>query len=611
MKQSISDSFIEANEADDILQYLALGILKSRTMELKTQPSLNVLELYNWMPDDEHLFASQEENTTLEQPPLIAVVEKNAGNGHFYFEAFQILRDCYDAGEYIVKYIPEQKLTITEPYDYARLRRHIHRWTAEGKEAEGIKALPNEADRKRFPLPPQPEEVLVDLSGIMRPLTRQKFERDSDYLSDHMDPHDFAHNERGSVSDDTLLAIGVSTMKRKIETVHRFWRVCQSHQPQVKHPLSPIIRAWLDNWMCQQDAKHITLEFDKHRTVGILQRESMGSVRDVVDTMSEGRSASSELIAPPAPKEKQLTFLKSDAVDSKLPAILPFELYQMGAATAKRAAVAMPVRLAFEVLLQMEPGAHTERLHWKLGDLIECLNPDGKFHWTNQVGYVLKGLSALYCLRFPYQPEGEGEVDWIPFLPRAVPNQNSSRESRIIVEVSLPPDISAGGMMVEKNIVRLLGKKSSARFNAYLTACWIFDRYGTVKGKIIDPTMPVEKRNKQGVLVDKDDVPIFDSHGKPVKNVKSKEAAQRLEREVNPHRSRYPILANEDLMRACYPRGVPLKQRREYLRRAKQAWLELESDDFIRIEQSDSGWRIMPSDQHVRLYRTVKSPHVP
>ena len=607
MRQPTAEKLRLAKSADDILRLLALLIAESDKMNLKSH--LNVIELYKWMPDNQHLFAPFGKDTKFEQGPQYAIVDKKTGDSHFCFEVFRLLRDCYDAGGYEVKYDPHQMI-ICEPPDYMRLRAWITAWSGQN-EAEAIERLPDENDRNRFPLPPQPEEVLFDLNGILRPLTRQKFERDSDYLSDHMDPHDFAHIERRSVSDDTLLAIGVSTMKRKIETVHRFWRVCQSHQPEVKHPLSPIIRAWLEDWICQQDAKLITIEFDKRRTVGILQRESMGSVRDVVVTMNEGGSVSSELIAPPAPKEKQLTFWKSDAVDSKLPAILPFELYEVGAATAKRAAVAMPVRLAFEALLQMEPGVHTERLHWKLGDLIECLNPDGKFHWTNQLGYVLKGLSALYWLRFPYQPHGEGEVDWIPFLPRAVPNQNSSRESRIIVEVSLPPDISAGGMMVEKNIVRLLGKKSSARFNAYLTACWIFDRHGTVKGKIIDPTVPVEKRNKQGVLVDKNDVPIYDSQGKPVKNAKSREAAQRLERQINPNRCRYPVLANDDLMRACYPRGVPLKQRREYLRRAKQAWLELESDDFVRIEQSDSGWRILPSDQHVRLYRTVKTQHAP
>ena len=104
---------------------------------------------------------------------------------------------------------------------------------------------------------------------------------------------------------------------------------------------------------------------------------------------------SSELIARPAPKEEQLTFWTPDIGDSKLPAVLPFELYQQGLATTKSAAVAMPVRLAFEALMQMEPGTHSERLYWQLGNLIDYLNPDGKFNWTNQLGYILDGLSAL------------------------------------------------------------------------------------------------------------------------------------------------------------------------------------------------------------------------
>ena len=338
-----------------------------------------------------------------------------------------------------------------------------------------------------------------------------------------------------------------------------------------------------------------------------MKKEAMGSIRDVLYTSDEGGSVRSEFIASSAPKQKQLRLEGFDQPDTKLPNILPFELYQQGIATTKSAAVAMPVRLAFEALMQMEPGTHSERLCWQLGDLIDYLNPDGKFHWTNQVGYILTGLNSLYWLRFPYKPRAEGEIDWIPFLPRAVPNQNSTRNSTIIVEVSLPPDLNAHGMMVEKNVVRLMGKKSSARFNAYLTACWIYDHYGTVKGKIIDPTMPEERRNDLGHLIDKDDKPIFDSHGKPVKNAKSADAARQLDREDNPNRDKYPILNNNDLTRSCYPKGVPAEQRREYLKRAKKAWAQLESDGYIRIVRFDHGWRIMPSEQHVQLYRTLKS----
>ena len=601
MNQSISNSLIAATEADDILQYLALGILKTREIKMKSQPDLNVIELYKWMPDNQELFVPLGDKSTFEHTPIFAAVDKNFGDGHFCFEVFRLLRDCFDAGEYTVRHVPQQELAILEPSDYTRLRAWILPWTAKGQEDEGITKLTNEKDRRRFPLPPPPEDALFNLSGILRPLTRQKFERDAEYIKERHDRPDGL--DPNAVTDDTLLAIGVSTLTSQIETIHQFWLICRKQDSELKHPLTPIVYTWL----CQQDAKRITLEFDKHRPVAILPQESMGSIRDLVFIRDEGGSVSSELIARPAPKEEQLSFLPRDAAESKLPSILPFELYQQGAATTKSAAVAMPVRLAFEALLHMEPGVHSERMHWQLGDLIECLNPDGKFHWTNQVGYILKGLSALYWLRFPYQPEGEGEVDWIPFLPRAVPNQNSSRDSRIIIEVSLPPDISAHGMMVEKNIVRLLGKKSSARFNAYLTACWIFDRYGTVNGTIIDPTMPVERRNDGGELVDQDGKRILNSRGQPVKNLKSKEAVRQLDRQPNPQRGRYPVLNIDDLVRSCYPRGIPLEQRREYLKRARQAWTELESDGFIRIGKVDDGWQIMPSEQHVRLYRGIKS----
>ena len=266
MRQSISDRFLAASEADEILRYLALGILESREIKMKSQPDLNVIELYKWMPDNQQLFAPHGAHTEFEQTPSYAIVDKSGGDSHFCFEVFRSLRDCYDAGGYTVEYIPEDSLTIFEPSVYMRLRAWIFPWIGTGNEAEGIEKLPDEEDRRQFPLPPHPEEVLFDLSSILRPLTRRKFDRDTKRMKEQNkeqnDPRDLDRLNTSSVSDDTLLAIGVSTMKPRIETVHRFWFNCQKQDPRLKHPLMPIVYAWL----CQQDAKHITLEFDKRRT---------------------------------------------------------------------------------------------------------------------------------------------------------------------------------------------------------------------------------------------------------------------------------------------------------------------------------------------------------
>ena len=527
------------------------------------------------------------------------------GDANYTFETFRLLRECFDAGGFTVEFTPPNGIAVVEPHYYSRARQE---WCIDldvPRRIDGTDWPPETNFEKQISLIEPGDEVLTNLQGILSPLNRRRYERDAPYLTGQVSKSDFLRSNSGP--NVRPFALGATIMASEIECVHFFWLICQHRKPDLKHPLNAIVLAWLDDWICQQGSKRITPQYDKRRPVAILKQESMGSIRDLVFTRDEGGSVSSELIVRPAPKEEQLTFWTPDVTDSKLPDILPFELYQQGLATTKSAAVAMPVRLAFEALMQMEPGTHTERLYWQLGDLIDYLNPDGRFNWTNQLAYILDGLSALYWLRFPYTPNGEGEVDWIPFLPRAVPNQNSNRGSRIIIEVSLPPDVNAHGMMVEKNVVRLLGKKSSARFNAYLTACWIFDRYGTVSGKIIDPTMPEDRRNNRGELVDPSGKPVVDSRGKRVTKAKTAEAARQLDRKANPDRDRYPILDNGDLIRACYPRGIPTAQRREYLRRAKKAWTELESDGFVRIDRLDSGWRIMPSEQHVSRYRALKS----
>ena len=607
MKQLISDSLIAAAEADDILLYLALGIFKSLKLDLETQPSLNALELYKWMPDHDLRLMDNVEEATFKRSPIFAMMDSSVGDIHYTFESFRLLRECFDAGGFTIGFTPPNELTVTEPPYYSKARQEFQVALKSPGLADGTNCQAEEYYEKQISLLQPGDEVLTNMRAILSPLNHGRYGKGLPNVTGRVSEEGFLDGNSGR--NQHLSTLGATIMASEMECIHYFWLICLHRKADLKHPLNAIVRAWLDDWILQQKSKRITRQLDIRRPAAILKHESMGSIRDLVFSRDEGGSVSSELIARPAPTEDQLTFWTPDVSESKLPDILPFELYQQGLATTKSAAVAMPVRLAFEALMQMEPGAHTERLYWQLGDLIDCLNPDGKFNWTNQLDYILDGLSALYWLRFPYTPTGEGEVDWIPFLPRTVPNRNSTRDSRIIIEVSLPPDVSARGMMVEKNVVRLLGKKSSARFNAYLSACWLFDQYGTVNGKIIDPTMPKERRNDRGELVDLNDKPILTAQGKPVTNVKSTEAARHLDRIVNPARERYPQLSNDDLIRACYPKGVPREQQREYLRRAKKAWSELESDGFIRIDKVDAGWRIMPSDQHVSLYRALQIGH--
>ena len=420
-------------------------------------------------------------------------------------------------------------------------------------------------------------------------------------------------NEFGTLPVETfepvanhLLRVSGEPSAERLEWLHQAWLLALEQDTKLSHPIVPLVRAWLQ----EQSAKRVTPDYDKKHPGGVL-KSSLRSVRDVIVSQANGTEKVGQLrgISAPAPESQQIE-LPGFEMQSILPAVLPLENVRMvdGMETTKRGSVAMPIRLFFEALMALNPKETQVDLHIKLGDLLHFLNPDGKYHRTNHLPYVLQGLHSLYDLRIPYREnpdKPDTEVDWIPVLPRTVPNPNSGDDASIILEVKLPPD-ARGGMMVEKDILRRIGKQSSAKFNAYLSACWIFDRYGTTPKGIIDPTKPAAQRDTEGYLTDGNGKRIFNDSGKPIKNRYHAQNIAAGERVGNEAREQYPILSFEDLTRACFPKGFDTRHRVNYRKRALKAWDTLEADGIIRIEKYQHGWRILPSDTHIGRYRGLK-----
>ena len=403
-----------------------------------------------------------------------------------------------------------------------------------------------------------------------------------------------------------LLRVSGEPSAERLEWLHQAWVIALEQDPQLSHPIVPLVRAWLQT----QSAKRITLEYDKKHPGAVL-KSPLRNVRNVIISQANGTEKVGQLrgISAPAPESQQIE-LPGLEMQSLLPAVLPLENVRIvnGMETTKRGAVAMPIRLFFEAMMALDPKQTQVDIHIKLGALLHFLNPDGKYNRTNHLPYVLQGLHSLYDLRIPYRENPDDpntEVDWIPVLPRTVPNVNSGDDASIILEVKLPPD-ARGGMMVEKEILRQTGKQSSAKFNAYLSACWIFDRYGTTPKGIIDPTKPAAQRDTEGYLIDANSKRIFDDHGKPIKNRYHPRNIAAGERVDNEARQQYPILSFEDLTRACFPKGFNTKQKRLYKKRALKAWEALETDGILRIEKYQQGWCILPSDSHIGRYRALQ-----
>ena len=418
-------------------------------------------------------------------------------------------------------------------------------------------------------------------------------------------PHLKKVRDFNAVSDYILRTAGEPTQDGA-QWLHQEWKLARKQDAKLTHPLAPIVREWIQT----QTAKRITPDYDKKHPSGIVKYR-LGSVRDVIVSQANATEKVGQLrgISAPAPESQQIE-LPGFEMQSLLPTILPLENVRIveGMETTKRGAVAMPIRLFFEALMALDPKETQADLHIKLGDLLHLLNPDGKYNRTNHLPYVLQGLHSLYDLRIPYREnpdKPDTEVDWIPVLPRTVPNVNSGDDASIILEVKMPPNAKSG-MMVEKDILRLTGKQSSAKFNAYLSACWIFDRYGTTPRGIIDPTKPAAQRDAEGYLTDRNGKRIFNDRGKPIKDRYHPRNIAAGERVENEARERYPILSFDDLTRACFPKGFDRKKRATYQKRALKAWEELEADNILRIEKYQHGWRILPSDSHIGRYRALK-----
>ena len=401
---------------------------------------------------------------------------------------------------------------------------------------------------------------------------------------------------------------GATTFDDGIVLIHELWDdVYQRGQGNFTHPLAPIVKQWIT----ETTAKQISKEYDRKHPVAIL-KHSVGNIREIVPSASNWNDELGEVkgVSAPAPKSDQIEIPGIEIPDSVLPATLPLQAIKIveGMTTGKRGALAMPVRLFLEAVMALDPKETRADILIRLGDLLHFLNPDGKYNRTNHLPYVLKALHSLYYLRIPYREnpnKPSTEVDWIPIVARTVPNRQSGDDAPILLEVNLPPN-ARNGRMVEKDILRLLGKQSAARTHAYLTACGLFDTYGTVGQGIIDVTKPVERRNADGNLITPSGTLIFDSKGNPITDPYDPDVVGQLDRIPNEARTKYPILSFDDLIRACFPNGYPKGERAKYLKRALTAWERLHADGIMVIEKHQDGWRIMPSESHIGRYRALK-----
>ena len=392
----------------------------------------------------------------------------------------------------------------------------------------------------------------------------------------------------------------------QVEWMHTLWKAEREEAGcKIDHPLKSVVQAWI----IIHNAKHITAKLDKTRPASII-KNPMGSVREI--NFREGGNAQLREFATPErisqvnPDQMRLGF--NDEPPSILPDIMPLEVPNPEGLkpTTKSGAVSPVVRILCESIMALEPHERASDIVFRLGDLIDYLNPDGKFHRSTQLPYIIDALEILHIHATLPWIDDTGEMrKWRPVWVKSPLSMDSKNDAPVHMRVEMPPD-ARQGYMILKHIHRLLGKKSGPQWNAYHVACYLWDKHATVKGTLIDPTRPIDQRNEKGEIVGADGKPILTARGKPITNLYHDRVIAQGEREDNPAADRYPVLSKNDLIAACMPKATDTNIRVLW-QRAKKYWEGMEAQGIIRIKRERTGWRIFPSQEHLAAYRGVSA----
>ena len=399
-----------------------------------------------------------------------------------------------------------------------------------------------------------------------------------------------------------------------IGVFHSEWETRKEQVPGLKHPIAPLIEEWFK----------LPPKVDLVRKpTGIAPR--FGAIRD----KRHGPILLEQLPDLPKPQGRLTAYLPGlEPRPQRMIAAPELHLfdYAGGKSMKKGRAAPISLRLFFELLMSVPLDARDSdcRLDVSLRELRDWFYPaveraDGKFRSSykpsKHLPLIHRGIHEVHNLYVEATPTGaEAPEAWHPIVARSRPLRDLDSKARFLID--LPPG-STRGALIDRRVARVLGLTSALHYRAYISLCYFWDFYGhTENGKrSIQSTRPLVSRNSNGLILDRQGMPMLDRTGKPVERWKQgipldingrptswKHAA----REVNPEAlRRYPVLTDDDLVDLCYSTadgetvtGNKLIDRR---RMAKTALRNMRDQNYIILVEDavsnsgdHKGWQILP-----------------
>lgn len=307
--------------------------------------------------------------------------------------------------------------------------------------------------------------------------------------------------------------------------VHDWWR---GADPRTRHPLAPLVDAW-------QRLAPVPAEWDARQWRNV--PAPVVGTRHVWD---------SHPAAPPADQPRfevaYLPTLDPDA-DSRLPLAM-LDLFTAAASRGSGGPVPVPARIGWEVVLALDSAARIggpARLDCTLADLHRRVYPATP-RWQKRHGpAMVRGLFNLDAARVRWRGDATGGLYPLVEVYR-LPTQPLPAERAVFLSHLSPG--SQQGPQADSELLRRLAVASARQHRMMLSAYCLWDRYGTVNGRLIAPTRPQVVRRDGAVYVVDAAGKVVTDRGAPTRRATHRRAVQTGAREANPEADRYPWLAD-------------------------------------------------------------------
>ena len=263
---------------------------------------------------------------------------------------------------------------------------------------------------------------------------------------------------------------------------------------------------------------------------------------------------------------------------SKLPwAVL--NLLDFGASRGHNGPVPVPTRVGWELLLHPKPGDwHAEQatVTPTIGALAAHVWPTTDYKATKHGPLMYQAARWLNdpdnATWFRRNERSRAILVVTFFAPPVAPYH---KDDKIGAHVVLPDGGRKVGPQYDAHLRRVLAASSYRQHRVYLAAVCLFDRHATVRGYLVQRTLPVVERNEAGYVLRADGTIATEKDGRPSRRATHRLAVHVGGREPNPAaEAAYSWLEGHDAILVAHHRVAGTLKRRNLQRQRTLATLE-------------------------------------